>query len=235
MTFAELDHRSTPIGDVSLRRRRDPVAERDVYEVKLGDEFLMSSLFTAAEEQLAHLTLARCPFDELDVLVGGLGLGYTAAAALEDDRLRSLVVAERLDAVIDWHERRLLPLGEVLMTDPRCRLVERDFFATVADGADFGDDAPRLFHAVLLDIDHTPDHHLDGGHADFYSGAGLRRLARRIEPGGAFGLWSDAAPDDDFLQLLRAVFADADAEVVAFPNPYTGGESTNTVYVATTA
>ena len=56
--FEEIDHQPTPMGDISLRRRLEPTLLVDVYEVKLGDEFLMSSLFTATEEALARLGLA---------------------------------------------------------------------------------------------------------------------------------------------------------------------------------
>ena len=79
--FEELAWRETPMGEISLRRRREPTLDVDVYEVKLGDEYLMSSLFTVAEEELARLGLAAHAGDRLDVLVGGLGLGYTAVAA----------------------------------------------------------------------------------------------------------------------------------------------------------
>ena len=80
--FEELDWSATPIGEVSLRRRRDVVTGEDVFEVKLGDEFLMSSLFTVAEVELARLALARLPGSRLDVVVGWLGLGFTAQAVL---------------------------------------------------------------------------------------------------------------------------------------------------------
>ena len=80
-----------------MRRRRIPkLGELDVYEVKLGEDFLMSSLFHEAERQLSKLGLAALEKDDLDVVVGGLGLGYTAAAALEDPRVRSLVRAASL-------------------------------------------------------------------------------------------------------------------------------------------
>ena len=81
--FEELDFRPTAIGALSLRRRRSPASGLDVYEIKLGDEFLMSSLFTAAEIELARLGLAALARRDLDVVVGGLGLGYTAQAVLE--------------------------------------------------------------------------------------------------------------------------------------------------------
>ena len=82
--FEELAFSETPMGELTLRRRRDPQLGVDVYEVKLGDEFLMSSLFTVAEVELARLGLAPVDGTDLDVVVGGLGLGYTARAALDD-------------------------------------------------------------------------------------------------------------------------------------------------------
>jgi len=128
-SFEELDHRETPIGALSLRRRREPKIGVDVYEIKLGDEYLMSSLFTASEIALAQLGLAELSGDNLDVVVGGLGLGYTAQAVLEHKQVASLVVVEALEAVIDWHKSGLVPLGPTLTGDARCRLIHGDFFA----------------------------------------------------------------------------------------------------------
>jgi spermidine synthase len=234
--FAELGWAPTRIGEISLRRRLDPTTGIEVYEVKLGDEYLMSSLFTVAEEELARLTLALLPDAPLDVVVGGLGLGYTACAALADDRVRSLTVVEALAPVIDWHRRELLPEAGTLIADPRTAVVEGDFFALLRDGTGFDPAAPdRRFDAILVDIDHSPVHVLDPAHADLYTTAGLRRLGGRLHPGGAFGLWSDDAPDEGFLAVLRQCFATAAAHVVTFANPLTGGTSANTVYVATTA
>src|SRR4051794_26490584 len=174
--FEELDWQNTEMGEISLRRRLDRTVQVDVYEVKLGDEFLMSSLFPVAEIELARLGLAACAGDELDVVVGGLGLGYTTVTALEDPRVRSLVVVEALAPVIGWHERQLLPDAETLVDDPRARLVQGDFFALVREPGGFGADVPRRVHAVLLDIDHTPRHVLHPSHAAFYSPSGLRGL-----------------------------------------------------------
>jgi spermidine synthase len=242
--FEELDWCATEMGELSLRRRWDPVVRRDVYEVKLDDEYLMSSLFTVAEEELARLGLAALdvgvgvgPDDKagaaVDVLVGGLGLGYTARAVLEDDRVRSLHVVEAADAVISWHERGLLPLAGELTSDPRTHLVLGDFFALMAGGDGTPPELPALLSAILLDIDHTPDHLLHPAHGTFYTPDGLARLATRLHPGGVFALWSDAAPDPAFLQVLGEVFAEPFAHVVEFPNPLTGGASANTVYTAT--
>ncbi len=233
LRFEELDWRSTSRGEISLRRRVDPALGVEVFEVKLGEEFLMSSLFTAAEVELARLGLAETPGDDLDVLVGGLGLGYTAAAALEDPRVGSLTVVDAIAPVIDWHRRGLLPDTAGLAADPRVRLMLGDFFALVAGPAGFDQDAPAQYDAILLDIDHTPDHVLDARHAPFYTRAGLTSLRRHLTAGGVFALWSDDPPEPAFGHVLSQVFSTARADVVTFPNPLTGGESSNTVYVAT--
>ncbi len=231
--FEELDWSETPMGVISLRRRIEPSLNVDVYEVKLGDEFLMSSLFTAAEVALAHRGLAQAVDGDLDVVVGGLGLGYTAQTALDDPRVRSLVVVEALGEVIGWHQRRLLPDTAELASDPRVRLQRGDFFAMSDSDAGFDPAASgRLFHAILLDIDHTPRHVLHPSHAAFYTPAGLKRLAAHLHPGGVFALWSDDPPDPEFEAVLAEVFGQSEASVIRFPNPLTGWYSTNTVYVA---
>jgi spermidine synthase len=230
-SFEVLDWQDTPMGPISLRRRLEPTLQVDVYEVKLGDEYLMSSLFTAAEVALARLGLTATSRDSLDVLVGGLGLGYTAVAALEDPRVSALTVIDALPQVIDWHQRRLLPESAALVDDPRTRLVRGDFFATVAGTASTPDDG-RPYDVVLLDIDHTPRHVLHPDHAPFYTEQGLRTFKEILRPGGVFALWSDDPPDEEFLQDLARVFSTTRAEVVSFPNPLTGSESANSVYIA---
>ena len=232
--FAALDYQETPLGAISQRRRSEPrLGGKILYEVKLGEEFLMSSLFVQAEEELAVLALQSLDAEKLDVVVGGLGLGYTAAKVLENETVRSLLVIETIAPVISWHRLGLVPLGDKLALDSRCSLVHGDFFKLAASSGGFDPDNPgRLFHAVLLDIDHSPSHWLDTGNSAFYTGAGLTALAASLHPGGVFGLWSNDPPDEAFSSLLNEVFASAEFHLVTFPNPYTGGESSNTIYLA---
>jgi spermidine synthase len=223
--FEELDWQQTPLGEISLRRRYDATARSEVYEVRLGDEYLMSSLFTAAEKALATLALETIDRQPLRVLVGGLGLGYTAHTALADARVTDLTVVEAAQPVLDWHRRELLPETKGLAGDPRCHLVHDDFFRLVRD-------APQArYDAILLDIDHTPHHVLHPSHAAFYSVHGVRELSRHLTDDAVFALWSDDPPDGAFQQVLGQVFAETSAHPVAFANPITGGESSNTVYV----
>ena len=231
--FEELGWSPTPIGEVSLRRRSDPVSGVDIFEVKLGDEYLMSSQFRVAEVAVAQLALARLSGSGLSVAVGGLGLGYTAEAALADDRVSELLVVELLEPVITWHRDGLVPVGPVLTADPRCRLVQGDFFA-MTEGAGYDPQTPeRQFDAVIVDIDHAPGHLLDEHSAGFYTVAGTRRLADRLRPGGAYALWSNDPPDERYLAVLGEVFAEVAAEVVRFANPLQGSEAANTIYLAT--
>jgi spermidine synthase len=229
----ELDWQQTPMGELLLRRRLEPVTGEDVYEVRLGEEYLMSSAFTVAERELANRALDMVRREDLRVLVGGLGLGYTAAEALRDRRVRELVVVEALGAVIDWHARHLLPASESVAADPRCRMVEGDFFALARSESLTGAGGPdEPYDAILLDVDHTPTHHLDPSHADLYTEAGLRRLKTALRRGGVFGLWSDESAGSGFHDLLDVVFTGVEEHEVTFSNPLTGGISSNTIYLA---
>lgn len=231
--FEEIDYRETPIGPISLRRRRILSLDVDVFEIILGDEHLMSSLFTASEIALAKLCLADITGDNLDVVVGGLGLGYTAGAVLEDSRVGSLIVVEMLEAVVDWHAAGHLPRDPPLGEDPRCRIMTDDFFARAESANGFDPDVPqRTFDAILIDIDHTPDWLLDARSGSFYSEDGLLRLAAHLRPGGVMGLWSDAREDKAFTQRLKQVFGAARAEPVTFDNPLQNKPFTQTVYLA---
>ncbi|MCB9558456.1 MAG: spermidine synthase [Deltaproteobacteria bacterium] len=225
--FEELSFCATPLGDLLLRRRRMIEAGgEDIYEVKLGEHFLMSSLFFQAERQLAKLALAKLPGEALDVVIGGLGLGYTALAALEDARVRTLAVVEYLKPVIDWHQQGLVPLGSQLTADARCDLVHGDFFALARSASQ------RKVDAVLLDIDHTPQNTLQHSNQRFYTQQGYGELARHLKPGGVFALWADGRPDPAVTTELQKVFCAAEDHDVAFDNPLTGEDAHGAIYVA---
>ena len=238
LLFKELDYRETPIGLLSLRRRRILSLDTDVYEILLGEEHLMSSLFTASEIALADLGLAAVGADKaakgsLDVVVGGLGLGYTAEAALKHDAVGTLTVVELLDPVVDWHLEGLLPMGTALADDARCRFLRADFFERAASEEGFDDETPgKQYDAILIDIDHSPDWLLNEGSSGFYTEVGLTALAGKLKPGGVMGLWSDALEDEAFTARLAKVFSEAWAEPVTFHNPLQDKPFTQTVYLA---
>ncbi len=233
--FEELDYSRTRLGELVLRRRTELKTGLEVYEVKLGDEFLMSSLFTAGEIALANLALAGLGPGPLDIVVGGLGLGYTAAAVLDHPSVRSLRVIEAFDEVIGWHRRGLVPMAPRLCADARCEFFRGDFFALAASASIDPRSPGRRFHGIFVDIDHSPRHHLDPGNASFYGPGGLERLARHLLARGVFALWSNDPPDEDLEKVLAQVFASHETHVVRFHNPLQDREAASTVYVASTA
>lgn len=236
-SFKELDSQDTPLGVISLRKRAELRLDNQiVYEVKLGEEFLMSSLFPEAEIQLSKLGLAALKQNgharDLDIVVGGLGLGYTAAAALEDKGVSSVSVIDIMPAVIDWHQRHLVPLGELLCSDSRCRLQLGDFFE-LATNSELGfPPQNKQVHGVFLDIDHSPSWWLNQENSQFYTQAALSKMKQKMVAGGIFGLWSDELPSNEFIALLESVFHQVETHIVSFPNPFSGTESTNSVYLA---
>jgi spermidine synthase len=129
--------------------------------------------------------------------------------------------------VVSWHERDLLPDTRGLAADPRVRLVVDDFFDVVRKGR-----ADRTYDAVLVDIDHAPDWLLREDHADLYTVDGFARVAAMMADGGAFALWSDEPPEIEVVRRMGESFERANAHVIPFPNPLTGGEAANTVYLA---
>ena len=231
MKIEELAYHKTPLGELTLRRRTEPLLQnKEIFEVKLGDEYLMSSLFTEGEKALSNLGLAGLE-GELDVVVGGLGLGYTAVAALENKNVHSLVVIDLFQEVIDWHQNKLVTLGSVLLEDKRCEMRQGNFFELARTGFDISDNE-REFDAVLLDIDHSPEHFLDKKNQSFYGAEGLNSLRKQIKKSGVFALWSNDPVDEKFTKHLETIFGTAAAHNIEFANPYTNLISVNSIYVA---
>jgi spermidine synthase len=234
LMFEEIDSQTSPLGEISLRRRRLPAfGERDIYEVKLGDEFLMSSMFVDAEQALSTLGLAALTGNSLDVVVGGLGLGYTAVEALKDPRVNELLVVDALDTVIIWHKDELVPLGKILNADQRNRYISGSFFdLAVEPNSGFDPTQPgRQFDAILLDIDHSPTEFLNSANAHFYTSENLRQMAAQLKPNGVFAMWSQNLPETEFEELLNTVFPKVESHIVSFFNPFRSREETNSVYV----
>jgi spermidine synthase len=225
--YEELDRAPTPWGEVLLVRRRVPGApDGAAYEVKLGGALLMSSLVTESERALASLALSPPEPARPRVLVGGLGLGATAAQALAEPRVTEVEIVELLPQVIDWHRRGLVPLARTLTSDPRCRLVQADVFARLEARP------TTRWDAILLDVDHSPDALLRPEHGAFYTRQGLAAAAEHLAPGGVLGVWSALAPEPEFERRLAAVFARVRGVPVAFWNANNDADEVNAVYLA---
>jgi spermidine synthase len=216
----------TPLGLIALRRQPLP-SDPDtlVTEITLDHRFLMSSHTAASERQLAELALDLHGGTELDVLVGGLGLGHTAHAALATGRAARVEVVELLPTVVSWFQQGLVPLAGELLPDPRLAIVLGDVYARLAA-------APtRRFDAILIDVDHSPDDPLGTWPNMFYSVPALRRTREHLAPGGVLAVWS-GSPNVEFVDALARVFAEVTPVPVAFRNALDGVEETNLVFLA---
>ena len=229
MDDSELDvvaAEETAIGMICLRRRAIPSAPGAfATEITLDHQFLMSSEATASERALATRAIELHGGDALDVLVGGLGLGYTARAALASPRVARVEVVELLAPVIGWLARDLVPLAATLRADPRFAVRAGDVYAELAGPPVHGRDV------ILIDVDHSPDERLGAANATFYTASGLARAKRHLAPGGVLAVWS-YAPSSPFAEALRATFRDVRVEPVGFENRVIEADETNWLFLA---
>ena len=202
----------TPLGPLCLRRR-ELLSQPGtiVTEVTLNHEFLMSSLYTDSERALSQTALQMHTGNDLEVLVGGLGLGYTAREALLSDRVAHLEVVELLPQVIDWLARGLVPLSTELTGEQRLLVTEGDIYEYLSGPAS------DLFDMILIDVDHSPQERLGVESVAFYTTAGLLAARQHLRDDGILAVWS-YAESSPFADALGEVFPEVRVEQVSHLN-----------------
>lgn len=221
-----LGYETTPLGYLCLRRRELLSKPGTVItEITLDHQLLMSSHNTVSERALADEALARHPGHELSVLVGGLGLGYTAASALQSERVRRVEVIEIFPAVVGFLREGLVPLSSELLADPRFSVRQGDVYATLREPAD------ERWDVILIDVDHSPGDHLGAGNESFYTESGLARARRHMAPHGILAVWSyqESSP---FSDALRRAFDVVEVVPVVYMNDLVEEEHTDWLFVA---
>ncbi|MEQ1917872.1 MAG: spermidine synthase [Elusimicrobiota bacterium] len=226
INFEILAYEDTPLGPLCLRRR-ELLAERGtiVTEVSLNHEFLMSSYNTASERALSSVALEMHPGKDLDVLVGGLGLGYTAREALVSARVGRVEVVEFLPQVIGWLERDLIPLAAELKADARLLVVRGDVYRRLSEPP------VRVHDLILIDVDHSPDDRLTAANGFFYTEEGLERAKKHLKPDGVLGIWS-YAESSPFADALRRTFGEVRVVPIEFKNRFVGETQTDWLFFA---
>lgn len=182
-----------PYGEVVLRRRGH--GDTAVDELIVNGAFAMDSLESSSERALAQLPF---PFGGARVLLGGLGLGYTAAELLTHD-VESLDVVELEPALVTWARQEITVVLGGIAVDPRVRLRVADI-ATVLARRSPGEE----WDAILLDVDNGPEFLIHPHNAALYSVEGLRMATERLRPGGLLAIWC-SGPNPALLETLRAV------------------------------
>ena len=229
MTTTNLDvlaYEKSPIGMICLRRRELVSSPGTIItEITVDHELLMSSHHTDSERALSSAALERHDGTELRVLVGGLGLGYTAQEALRSRRVVKVDVVEFLPQVVGWMRDGLVPLSEELNNDARCEVIEADVYAMLAAPPE------RQYDMILIDVDHSPDERLGEANGFFYTEAGLRKAKAHLAPGGLLGVWS-YAESSPFVDSMRSVFPRVDVVPVGFDNVVAEERETNWLFLA---
>lgn len=221
-----LAYEDSPLGPLCLRRR-ELLCEPGtiVTEVTLNHEFLMSSLYTDSERELARVAIGLNQADELNVLVGGLGLGYTARAALQSSRVSRVEVVELLPQVIDWLKQGLVPLSKELGNESRLEVQQGDVYGRLAASP------TRQFDVILIDVDHSPDERLGEENASFYSAAGLQAAKEHLAPSGVLAVWS-YAENSPFADALRTAFENVQVQPVSYDNQLINEQQTDWLFFA---
>ncbi len=191
------------------------LAHRDgEWVVRYGGKVLMSSRQHGSEDALAELALARARHRRA-VLVGGMGLGFTARAAL--DRIPTdakVVVAELTPALVDWNRRLVGSLAGRPLDDPRCHVHVGDVMDRIAE-------ARGAYDAILLDVDNGPGSMVHEANHRIYGERGVAACRAALAEGGVLAVWS-AHHDEPYLRRLQRGGFEATARVVGSRGPAGG-------------
>jgi spermidine synthase len=187
-------------GEVVLRRRISAEGA-DAIELRVNGVFVMDTVETASEIELAAAALELVP-DPRDVVVGGLGLGFTAQRVLADPRVERVMVVEIEESLVEWMRNGTIPHGPALLADQRIRIVNADLLMAIAE-------ARSTYDLILLDVDNGPGYLVHDDNIRVYEEAFLRRCGDLLNPGGVLVIWSAAAAPE-LLSAMRAVFETVD-------------------------
>lgn len=190
-----LDNAHVPGSSEELRLYR----RGSEYSIRVDGNELMNSCVHGSEDALAELACARIVEQSSPrILIGGLGMGFTVAAALAhlaaDGRV---VVAELVPAVIAWNHEYLADLAKRPFEDGRVTVLAMDVGQVI-------DQAPGGYDAILLDVDNGPEGLTRSENSRLYTHAGLRAALLALRPGGVLAVWS-ASADQAFSKRLRQV------------------------------
>ena len=201
MEYAEVARATSERGELVLRERR-PEDGPTALELRANGIFVMDTREHTSERAMAEAALALVA-DPRRVLVGGLGLGFTALTVLADSRVERCAVVEIEPALVGWMRDGTIPHGPQLLADDRLLVVVADVAMAVREARE------ASYDIVLLDVDNGPGHLVHDANSALYDAPFLEEARRVLAPGGHLVVWSaDRSPDLE--HSLREVFGNAD-------------------------
>ena len=216
LPWEEIDRAKIPghEGEVTLRKRGTE------FSIRTAETELMNSRLHGSEGVLAELALSRIKGkSRLRILIGGLGMGYTPAAALgtsgPDTRI---TVSELIPAVVRWNREHLGHLAGMPLDDPRVSVEEEDVADTIRK-------TKSAWHAILLDVDNGPEGLTRKANARLYGKPGLKTSFAALRPGGVLGVWSSGA-DEAFTRRLKQCGFRTETVTTGASKPGKGGRRT---------
>lgn len=203
-----------------------PDADQTLYLFRRGnlwsifvDQYeLMSSSEHGSEDALADLACDRLQVEAPRILVGGLGMGFTLAAALRRAGEGKVTVAELSEAVVQWNLEYTGRAAGHPLRDPRSSVY-------LGDICDLVEDSEACWDSILLDVDNGPRALTRQSNGWLYTREGLRRLRQALAPQGILGVWSSRADNAFTSRLRKAGFREVEAIEHVEPMRTTGDGS----------
>lgn len=193
LPWIQLDRATIPDGGGELRLKQ----RGGEFSIMLGSNELMNSRLSGSEQALATLSCERIAGRQTaNILIGGLGMGFTLRAALgvlpPDSRV---TVAELVPAVVDWARGPMADIHKGSLDDPRVDIHIGDVGTLIRSKS-------GAYDAILLDVDNGPDGLTRASNDRLYSRSGLQSAKAALRPKGVLAVWS-SGPDRAFTLRLR--------------------------------
>jgi len=202
--YTEVARAESPRGEIVLRERRDPDAGPSspvVLELRVNGVFVMDTFETSSEKGLATAALKQVE-NPRNVVIGGLGLGFTVHEVLADTRVEKLVVVEIEDALVQWMRDGTVPHGPSYLADDRVTVMTADIRIAMAEAT------PAAYDLVLLDVDNGPGFLVYDENEAIYQRDFLQQVKGALRPGGALVIWS-AAESPTLQAEMEQVFGES--------------------------
>jgi spermidine synthase len=187
---------------------------------------LMTSFSHGSEETLAELACKPFkPVNQPKILIGGLGMGYTLAAATQalPGKRVQFIVAELTSTIVEWNRTHLAHLHPGLLDDPRITIKIQPVQKVIRQSQ--GD-----YHAIILDVDNGPSAFHGNNNNSLYTLQGLREIQSALKGGGLLAVWS-ARSDKAFTKTLRKAGFDVSENAVSAAHKGTK-RRTHTIWLA---